>query len=67
MAGIDPNVSSGLVDAAKEFVEASEVAIIKAQRLRASAKKSHMQSPGSSSSLSDATANGKSGLHQASR
>ena len=25
MAGIDPNVNSGLVDAAKEFVEASEL------------------------------------------
>ena len=50
MAGIDPN-SSDLVDAAKEFVEASEVSIIKAQRLRASAEKSHLQPPGRSQSL----------------
>ena len=43
MAGIDPNVNSGLVDAAKELIEASELVIIKAQRLRASAEKSHLQ------------------------
>ena len=55
MAGIDPNVNSGLVDAAKEFVEASELAIIKAQRLRASAEKSHLQSPKCSSFLTDAS------------
>ena len=52
MAGIDPN-SSGLVDAAKEFVEASELAIIKAQRLRASAERSNLQPPDRSLHVSD--------------